>query len=297
MVREIPANPPKGAPKKRRRMNLALRGLVLLSAALTLTAGASVLFYLLLRGARQLGREFLFRSPSPLKGEYGILPGIINTLYIIVLTLLTAAPLGIGAAVYLSEYAKPGRLTRLIAFTTGTLAGIPSVVYGLFGALFFGETLRLGYSILTGSLTLSLMVLPAIIRSSQDALEAVPASLRESALGCGATQWQMLRTVVLPCARKGLAASVLLAVGRITGESAALLFTAGAATNLPRNWLTHPLASGASLTVQMYLGISNGGYIDEAFGIALVLAMILVALYFLTAALTAEPHGREEDSL
>ena len=262
-----------------------------------MTAIASVLFYILLRGAGQLRWEIFVRSPSPLKGEYGILPGLINTLYIILLTLLAAAPVGIGAAVYLSEYARPGKLTRLVEFTVGTLAGIPSVVYGLFGAVFFGETLRLGYSILTGSLTLSLMVLPIIIRSGQDTLEAVPAALRDSALGCGATQWQMLRTVVLPCAKRGLAASVLLAVGRITGESAALLFTAGAASNLPRNWLTHPLSSGASLTVQMYLGISNGRYIDEAFGIALVLAGILTALYFLTGALTAERRDRGEDSL
>ena len=254
-----------------------------------MTAIASVLFYILLRGAGQLRWEIFVRSPSPLKGEYGILPGLINTLYIILLTLLAAAPVGIGAAVYLSEYARPGKLTRLVEFTVGTLAGIPSVVYGLFGAVFFGETLRLGYS--------TLMVLPIIIRSGQDTLEAVPAALRESALGCGATQWQMLRTVVLPCAKRGLAASVLLAVGRITGESAALLFTAGAASNLPRNWLTHPLSSGAPLTVQMYLGISNGRYIDEAFGIALVLAGILTALYFLTGALTAERRDRGEDSL
>lgn len=297
MIDKIPNSPVDGVGGKRRWINLALRAVVFFSAVFTVTAAASILFYLLLRGAGKLRWEFLFRSPSPLKGEYGILPGIVNTLYIIILTLLTAAPLGIGAAVYLSEYAKPGRITRLIAFTTGTLAGIPSVVYGLFGAIFFGEVLHLGYSVLTGSLTLSLMVLPIIIRSSQDALEAVPAVLRESALGCGATQWQMLRTVVLPCAKKGLAASVLLAVGRITGESAALLFTAGAASNLPRNWLTHSLASGASLTVQMYLGISNGGYIDEAFGIALVLAGILAALYWLTGALTAERRDRRRDGL
>lgn len=283
----------------KRRLDSAAKGAMYFCAALTMTILASVLFYIFIRGISQMKWSFLVGKVSSLKGEYGILPGLINTIYIILLTLAISAPVGIGAAVYLTEYTSvqtAGKLrgaVRLIDFTIGTLAGIPSVVYGLFGAVFFGEALKLGYSILTGSLTLSLMTLPIIIRTSQEALKSVPQSYREGALGCGATQWYMLHSVVLPCAGKGLAASVLLAVGRITGESAALLFTAGAAVNLPRNWLTHPLSSGASLTVQMYLGVANGKYIDEAFGIALVLAVILLAIYFLSAVLTSDHHNQE----
>lgn len=245
-----------------------------------------MLFYIVLRGLPQISRDFLFSQPSTLRGTYGILPGMINTVYIIAITLMIAAPVGIGAAVYLCEYAGASRrfakVVRVIDFTIETLAGIPSVVYGLFGAVFFGETLKLGYSILTGALTLSLMVLPVIIRTSQEALRAVPQSYREGALGCGAGKWVMIRTVVLPNAKNGLAAAILLAVGRITGESAALLFTAGAALRLPENWLTHPLVSGASLTVQMYFGVSSGRYIDEAFGVAFVLACILLGVYLLS---------------
>ena len=203
--------------------------------ALTITVLAAMLFYIVLRGLPQISRDFLFSQPSTLRGTYGILPGMINTVYIIAITLMIAAPVGIGAAVYLCEYA-------------GT----------------------------------SLMVLPVIIRTSQEALRAVPQSYREGALGCGAGKWVMIRTVVLPNAKNGLAAAILLAVGRITGESAALLFTAGAALRLPENWLTHPLVSGASLTVQMYFGVSSGRYIDEAFGVAFVLACILLGVYLLS---------------
>lgn len=258
-----------------------------------MTAMMAILFYILLRGAPKLRLSLLIGQPSPLKGEYGFLPGLVNTLYIVVLTLLAAVPVGIGAAVYLNEYVgrsgRPSRLVRLINLMVEALAGIPSIVYGLFGAVFFGEALRLGYSILTGSLTLSLMALPIIIRASQESLAAVPQCLREGALGCGASQWQMIWSVVLPCAKRGLLSSVLLAVGRIMGESAALLFTAGAAVNLPKNWLTHPLASGASLTVQMYLGVSSGKYIDEAFAAALALAAVLLGIYLLAGIL-----GRED---
>ncbi len=273
------------------------KGAVTLCFAFTITVLASMLFYIIIRGISKIRFSFLFSQPSPLKGTYGIFPGIINTLYIIVLTLTIAAPIGIGAAIYLNEYAgtsrKFAKIVRLIDFTIETLSGIPSIVYGLFGAVFFGETLKLGYSILTGSLTLSLMVLPIVIRTSQEALRTVPQSYREGSLGCGATKWYMIWTVVLPCAKKGLTASVLLAVGRITGESAALLFTAGAVSRLPENWLTHPLSSGATLTVQMYFGVSSGKYIDEAFGIAFVLAFILLGIYFLSDFLTRQIHNKK----
>ncbi len=284
-------------PHHKRLFDTAAKGAVTLCFAFTITVLASMLFYIAIRGISKVSFSFLFSQPSPLKGIYGILPGIINTLYIIVLTLIIAAPVGIGAAIYLNEYAGTSRrfakMVRLIDFTIETLAGIPSIVYGLFGAVFFGETLKLGYSILTGSLTLSLMVLPIVIRTSQEALRAVPKSYREGSLGCGAAKWYMIWTVVLPCAKKGLTASILLAIGRIAGESAALLFTAGAFSRLPGNWLTHPLSSGATLTVQMYFGVSSGKYIDEAFGIAFVLAFILLGIYFLSDFLTRQIYDRK----
>ena len=168
-----------------------------------------------------------------------------------------------------------------------TLSGIPSIIYGLFGAIFFGERLHLGYSILTGSLTLTIMVLPVVIRTTQEALKTVPQSFREGALGCGATKWYMIRTIILPSAQSGIITSVILAIGRIVGESAALIFTAGATTNLPKNWLTHPTTSGATLTVQMYFGVSNGKYVDEGFGIALVLMVIVLGINLLTKKLSS----------
>ena len=267
------------------------KGLVYACSALTVTILAAMLVYIVARGVPQIDWSFLTSQPSALKGVYGILPGIINTLYIIVLTLLIATPVGVGAAIYLNEYAGTSRklspLVRFIEFTVETLSGIPSIIYGLFGAVFFGETMRLDYSILTGALTLTIMVLPVVIRTTQEALKTVPQSYREGALGCGATKWYMIRTIILPSSRSGIITAVILAIGRIVGESAALIFTAGAATNLPKNWLTHPLSSGATLTVQMYFGVSNGKYVDEGFGIALVLMVIVLCINLLTKKLSS----------
>lgn len=190
--------------------------------------------YVFIRGLPQLSWQFLSTVQSARKGTFGILGNIVNTLYIIVITLIIAAPVGIGSAIYLNEYAKPGRLVRTIEFTTEILSGIPSIIFGLFGMVFFGTTLKLGYSVLTGSFTLTLMVLPLITRSTQEALKTVPDSYRFGALGIGATKWYMIRTILLPSAAPGILTGIILSIGRIVGESAALLFTAGSGFQLPK---------------------------------------------------------------
>lgn len=254
-----------------------LRTLICLCAALAVGILIGIVGYVLYRGLPSISRDFLFTVQSRLEDRFGILGNAINTLYIIVITLIIATPIGIGAAVYLTEYAKPGRLVRLVNFTTETLAGIPSIIYGLFGMVFFGTVMKLGFSILCGSLTLTLMVLPIIIRTTQEALIAVPNSYRTGAIGIGATKWYMIRTIILPSATSGIVTSVILSIGRIVGESAALLFTAGSAYLLPRSLFGHALTSGGTLTIQMYLSMSNAEY-DDAFGIALVLIVIVLLI-------------------
>ena len=190
---------------------------------------------------------------------------------------------GVGSAIYLNEYAKPGKIVRIIEFTTETLSGIPSIIFGLFGSVFFGTTLKLGYSLLTGALTLSLMILPLITRNTQEALRTVPDSYRSGALGMGATKWHMIRTILLPSAMPGIITGVILAIGRIVGESAALLFTAGSGYLLPKagGWLSKILQPGGTLTIQLYLSSSKAEY-NVAFGIAFVLLVIVLCINFLT---------------
>ena len=243
--------------------------------------------YVFVRGLPQLSWQFLSTVQSSRKGTFGILGNIVNTLYIIVITLSMAVPVGIGSAVYLNEYAKPGKLVRAIEFTTEILAGIPSIIFGLFGMVFFGVTLKLGYSILTGSFTLTLMVLPLITRNTQEALKTVPDSYRCGALGIGATRWYMIRTILLPSAAPGILTGIILSIGRIVGESAALLFTAGSGFLLPKNWFGKLFESSGTLTIQLYLSMQNAKY-DQAFGIAAVLLVIVLGINFLTRYLTGK---------
>ena len=233
--------------------------------------------YVFFRGIPQINWEFLSTVPSTIRGTFGILGNIVNTLYIVVITLLIATPLGVGAAIYLNEYAKGGRAVCLIEFTTETLSGIPSIIFGLFGYVFFGTTLGLGYSILTGALTLSIMVLPLITRTTQEALKTVPDSYRSGALGIGATKWYMIRTILLPSAMPGIVTGVILAIGRIVGESAALLFTAGSGYLLAKDFFGKIFESGGTLTIQLYLSMQKAKY-DQAFGIAVVLLLIVLAI-------------------
>lgn len=264
--------------------------LIYMSAGLAVALLIGILGYVFVRGIGQVNWSFLTSVTSVLQGTTGIAGNILNTIYVIVLTLLVAAPIGIGSAIYLNEYAKPGKFIKIIQFTTETLSGIPSIIFGLFGMVFFGNTLGFGYSLLTGSLTLAIMVLPLITRNTQEALKTVPDSYRSGALGMGATKWYMIRTILLPSALPGIVTGVILAIGRIVGESAALLFTAGSGFLLPRTaqgYLAKVLESGGTLTIQLYLSMSKGQY-DIAFGIAVVLLVIVLAINFLTKVLAGK---------
>ena len=263
-------------------------GLINLSAAFSVILLAGIIAYVFVKGIRSVNLQFLTTVTSTLNKTVGIAGNIVNTLYIIVITLLIATPVGIGSAIYLNEYAKPGKLVRAIEFTTETLSGIPSIIFGMFGMMFFGTGLGLGYSILTGSLTLTLMVLPLITRNTQEALKTVPDSYRSGALGMGATKWYMIRTVLLPSAMPGIITGVILAIGRIVGESAALLFTAGSGYLLPKSgigFLKKILESGGTLTIQLYLSMAKAEY-STAFGIATVLLVIVLVINWLTKVLS-----------
>ena len=262
-----------------------LRFLIYLSAAISVGILIGIIGYVAFRGFGSISWEFLSSVTSELNGTFGIIGNIVNTLYIIVISLVIATPIGIGAAVYLTEYAKAGKIVRMIEFTTETLAGIPSIIYGLFGMAFFGITLKLKTSILCGCLTLTIMVLPLIIRTTQESLKTVPLGYRTGALGIGATKWYMIRTIILPSALPGIVTAVILSVGRIVGESAALLFTAGAGYYLPKHLFSHALKSGGTLTIQMYLSMERGEF-DNAFGIALVLVVIVLFINALTKVIT-----------
>ena len=264
-------------------MDKFLYGCIYLSAAIAVSVLLMIICYVTVRGIGSVSLEFLTTVTSARKGTVGIAGNIVNTLYIIVITLVIATPIGVGSAIYLNEYAKPGKIVRIIEFTTETLSGIPSIIFGLFGSVFFGTTLKLGYSLLTGALTLSLMILPLITRNTQEALRTVPDSYRSGALGMGATKWHMIRTILLPSAMPGIITGVILAIGRIVGESAALLFTAGSGYLLPKagGWLSKILQPGGTLTIQLYLSSSKGEY-NVAFGIAFVLLVIVLCINFLT---------------
>ena len=262
-----------------------LLALIYMAAGFSILLLIGIMGYVFVRGIPQISWEFLSTVPSTLKGTNGIVGNIVNTLYIIVITLVIATPIGVGAAIYLNEYARPGRLVRLIEFTTETLSGIPSIIFGLFGMVFSGISLKLGYSILPGSFTLTLMVLPLITRTTQEALKTVPDSYRSGALGIGATKWYMIRTILLPSAAPGILTGIILSIGRIVGESAALLFTAGSGFLLPKNLFTKVFESSGTLTIQLYLSMQKAKY-DDAFGIAVVLLVIVLGINFLAKYLT-----------
>ena len=267
--------------QKRKIADSLVYGLIYLCVALSVALLAGIILYVFVKGVSHVNWEFMTTVTSVLRGTVGIAGNIVNTLYIIVITMLIATPIGVGTAIYLNEYAKPGKIVSLIEFATETLAGIPSIICGLFGMMFFGQTLGLGYSILTGSLTLILMVLPLITRNTQEALKTVPDSYRNGAIGLGAGKWHMIRTVLLPSAMPGIITGVILAIGRIVGESAALLFTAGSAKTLPKTLsMLFPkiFQSGGSLTIQLYLSATSEGDFDSAFAIALVLLVIVLLI-------------------
>ena len=278
----------------RRAYILTMR--ILMGAAAIITA-ALVLFliaYVLIKGLPNVSWTLLSTAPSYLSDRIGILPDILNTLYIVVATLLIVLPLGVGAAIYLTEYATNRRLIGAIEYAAETLSGIPSIIYGLVGMLFFCQFLNMKTSLLAGALTLVIMNLPTIMRTTQESLKTVPQSYREGAFGLGAGKWRVIRTVVLPGCVDGVITGCILSVGRILGESAALLFTAGFAHAL--NGFFDGLSSaGATLTVALYVYAKEQGQFDVAFAIAAIL--MLLTLLINGAAMLVERYFRRKRSL
>ena len=262
----------------RRAWNRFFTAAVWVAAALVIILVAGIIAMVLARGIPHISVEFLTTTASVLKGTDGILPAILNTLYVILLTLLIVLPLGVGAAVYLTEYATNRRLIEVIEFTNETLAGIPSIIYGLVGMLVFAQTLGFKTCLLSGSLTLVIMNLPTIIRTTQESLKTVPQGYREGALGLGAGKWHIIRTIVLPCSVDGIVTGCILAVGRIVGESAALLFTAGAAEVIAQNVIKAYTSNGATLSVLLYLRAFEDGDFDSAWAIGAVLLVLVLAI-------------------
>lgn len=269
---------------------ILIRALIYTVTVAVISLVIGIIVYLLVKGLPYISWEFLSTAPSRLEETYGIAPMIINTLYTVLLTLLVSIPLGIGTAIYLAEYSKPGKIIAAFRYAIEILAGIPSIVYGLFGLAFFVNALRIGSgsgSILSGALTCSLIVLPTMIRTTEEALLQVNPAYREAAFSLGASKLHIIRTILLPCALPGIVVAVILSIGRVVSESAALLYTAGVDYTMPTNYAKHFIEPGAGLTVQLYLYATEGGSPDWVpYAMAAVL-MILVFVINLTANIIA----------
>ena len=267
---------------RRRAYDRVLRFLLYFCATLTCALLIFIIGYIFVRGLPHVTWEFLSTEPSYINDTIGILPNITNTIYIVVVTLIIILPLGVGAAVYLTEYAKNQKLVAAIEFATETLTGIPSIIFGLVGMLFFCELLGLQASLLAGSLTLVIATIPTIIRTTQESLKTVPQSYREASLGLGAGKWHMIRTVVLPSSIDGIVTGCILAIGRIVGESAVLLYTVGMSMQMQdffRNGLESFFsASGSTLSVALYVYAKVRADFDLAFSVAVVLIIITLVI-------------------
>ena len=270
---------------RRRIWGGTMRGLMLLCAAVTCALAVFLIVYVLVKGVPNLSWQLLSTKPSYLDGSIGILPDIITTVCTVLTTLLVVLPLGVCAAVYLTEYAANKRVVAVIEYAADTLSGIPSIIYGLVGQMFFCQFLGMKKSLLAGAMTLVIMNLPTIMRTTQESLKTVPQSYREGAFGLGAGKWRTIRTVVLPGCVDGVLTGCILAVGRILGETAALLYTAGFAHTLYNSLRATLEGSGATLSVALYVYAKEQGEFDVAFAIAAIL-MALALLINLAAMLT-----------
>ena len=260
---------------KRRAVCAAENILMYIAVGLTTLLLAGILCYIFYRGLPHITWELLTSEPSVIRGINGILPNILNTLYIILFTLIIVLPLGVGAAIYLNEYARNKKLVKIIELATETLAGIPSIIYGLVGLLFFVQFCSLGTSLIAGAMTLVIVTLPTIIRTTQESLKTVPQSYREGSLALGAGKWHMIRTVVLPSSVNGIVTGCILAVGRIVGESAALLYTAGVANEIMGIIdAAKPDSGGSTLTIALYMYAKERGEFNIAFAIAAILLVL-----------------------
>lgn len=268
----------------KRKMYIALMKMIMyISVLIVCSLVLFMIVFVFVKGIPNISWELLSEKPSYLSGKIGILPDILNTVYIVIATLFFTLPLGVGAAIYLTEYAVNKKLVGLIEYAAETLSGIPSIIYGLVGMLFFCQFLNMKTSLLAGALTLVIMNLPTIMRTTQESLKTVPQSYREGAFGLGAGKWRVIRTVVLPGCIDGIITGCILSVGRILGESAALLFTAGFAHAL-NGIFDGLLSSGSTLTVALYVYAKEQGEFGVAFAIAAIL-MILTLIINLSAVL------------
>ena len=272
----------------KRKVKCALLNILMyLSAGIICLILLGLIGYILYRGLPHISLEFLTSKPSLIRETVGILPNILNTIYIILITLVIVLPIGVGAAIYLNEYAENKKVVRIIELATETLSGIPSIIFGLVGMLIFVQFFSLGTSLLAGSLTLVIMTLPTVIRTTQESLKTVSQGYREGSLALGAGKWYMIRTVVLPSAIDGIVTGCILSIGRIVGESAALLFTAGMANEvLGIADAVKPGNAGSSLTVALYMYAKERGEFEIAFAIAAIL-LVLTFVINVSAKLTA----------
>ncbi|MGN0557974.1 MAG: phosphate ABC transporter permease PstA [Acutalibacteraceae bacterium] len=277
--------------KKRKAYIILMRTAMILSTVLTASLVIFLLLYVLIRGLPNVTFELLSTKPSYLAGTIGILPDILNTLYIVLATLVIVLPLGVGAAIYLTEYAKNKKIVGMIEYAAETLSGIPSIIYGLVGMLLFSN--NFGTSLLAGALTLAIMNLPTVMRTTQESLKTVPQSYREGAFGLGAGKWRVIRTVVIPGCVDGVVTGCILSIGRILGESAALLFTAGFAHAL-NDIISGLISPGATLTVALYVYAKEEGEFEVAFAIGAIL-MILTLLINLSASLVQKYFAKRRN--
>ena len=282
-----------GISARRRAYEILMRGAMYLAMGITCALVLFLIFYVLIKGGANITWELLSTKPSYLSGRIGILPDILNTLYIIAATLVIVLPLGVGAAIYLTEYAENKKVVGIIEYAAETLSGIPSIIYGLVGMLFFCQFLGMKTSLLAGALTLVIMNLPTIMRTTQESLKSVPQSYREGAFGLGAGKWRVIRTVVLPSSVDGIITGCILSLGRILGESAALLFTAGFAHAL-NDFFEGLTSAGATLTVALYVYAKEQGEFGVAFAIAAIL-MVLTLVINLAATLVGRYFKKRRD--
>lgn len=258
-----------------------MKALCYISIAIVTVLTLFMLLYVFYKGLPEVTWDLISTSPSYLRYTIGILPDIMNTIYVVIATLVMVLPIGVGAAIYLTEYAKNRKVVELIEFAAETLSGIPSIIYGLVGMLVFCQFLGLQTSLLAGSMTLVIMNLPTILRTTQEALKTVPQSYREGAFALGAGKWRVIRTVVLPGCINGIVTGCILAVGRILGESAALLFTTGFAHNL-NGFIEGLQSSGATLTVALYVYAKEQGEFEVAYAIAAILMILTIIINIAT---------------
>ena len=277
--------------RKRKSYIALMRGVMYVCSGLTAALLLFLLGYVLYKGIPNISWEFLSTKPSHLTERIGILPDILNTLYIVLASLVYVLPLGVGAAIYLTEYASNKKLVAAIEYAAETLSGIPSIIYGLVGMLFFCEFLKMQTSLMAGALTLVIMNLPTVMRTTQESLKTVPQSYREGAFGLGAGKWRVIRTVVLPGCVDGVITGCILSVGRILGESAALLFTAGIA-HAVNGFFMGLKSSGATLTVALYIYAKERGEFGVAFAIAAIL-MLLTLIINLSAEAVARSFKKK----